>query len=153
VSARSARHHVQTYVSQELYEQILREAAVQRQSVSECIRTALEEIYAIREELGRPLERDTDEESPGTRLGHRVLGQFEERIVGGFNRQIDEIERLRDQLRRLEAMVDRQYVGLMLHLPDADADEEQKRSASASRRYHAWRRAVDKLLGSSIRRP
>ena len=77
MSPRSARHHVQTYVDQELYEQILREAAVQRQSVSECIRAALEEIYAIREELGRPLERDTEEGSPGARLGHRVLGQFD----------------------------------------------------------------------------
>jgi hypothetical protein len=50
-------------------------------------------------------------------------------------------------------MVDRQYVGLMLQLPDVGADEEQKRSARASRRYHAWRRAVEKLLGSSTRRP
>jgi pyruvate/2-oxoglutarate dehydrogenase complex dihydrolipoamide acyltransferase (E2) component len=49
--------------------------------------------------------------------------------------------------------VDRQYVGLMLQLPDVGADEEQKRSASASRRYHAWRRAVEKLLGSSTRSP
>lgn len=153
MSGRSAKHHVQTYVSQDLYEQILREAAVQRQTVSECIRAALEEIYAIREELGRPLEREPGDGSPGARLGHRVLGQFEERIVGGFSRQIDEIQALREQLRRLEAMLDRQYVGLMLQLPDVGPDEEQKRSAGASRRYHAWRRAVDKLLGSSKPRP
>jgi hypothetical protein len=50
-------------------------------------------------------------------------------------------------------MVDRQYVGLMLQLPDVGVDEEQQRSASASRRYHAWRRAVEKLLGSSTRSP
>jgi len=153
VSERSARHHFQTYVSRDLYEQVLREAAVQRQTVSERIRAALEEIYAIGEELGRPFEREHGEGSRGARLGHRVLGQFEERIVGGFSRQIGEIQAPREQLRRLEAMVDRQYVGLMLQLPDVGADEEQKRSASASRRYHAWRRAVEKLLGSTTRRP
>jgi predicted HicB family RNase H-like nuclease len=144
---------VQVYLSTDLYERILREAAVQRRSVSECVRDALEEIYAIRDELSRPLEPEEDGASEGGRLAHRLLGQLEERMLGAFSRQLDEIRLLGEQHRRLEAMADRQYVSLMLYLPEVAQEDAEERSANANRRYHAWRRAVEKLLDSAKPRP
>ena len=45
MSTRSQRpHHVQVYLSTEMYKRILREAEVERRSVSECVREALEEL-------------------------------------------------------------------------------------------------------------
>lgn len=151
-SAARRPHQVRTYLGTELYERVLREAAVQRCSVSECIHDALQEVYAIRDELSRPLKLPGHEESAGARLGHRLVDELDERIMGAFSRQLDEIQALSEQLRRLEAMADRQYVSLMLYLPDVAEAEAEARSTSANRRYQAWRRAVDKMLGPLNRR-
>ena len=154
MSRRTQRpHHVQVYLGTDLYERILREAAVQRRSVSDCVREALEEVYAIRDELTRPLEESPDDPSAGGRLAHRLLADLEERLSGGLSRQLDEICRLGDQLRRLEAMGDRQYISLMLYLPDVTAEDGEARLANANRRYETWRRAVDGLLETAKRRP
>lgn len=154
MSGRGQRpHHVQVYLGTDLYERILREAAVQRQSVSECAREALEEVYAIRDELTRPLEESPDQPAAGGRLAHRLLAELEERLSGGLSRQLDEICRLSDQIRRLEAMTDRQYISLMLYLPDVTPEDGEARLASANRRYETWRRAVDGLLENAKRRP
>jgi hypothetical protein len=74
-------------------------------------------------------------------------------MTGGLSRQLDEIHLVAERLRRLEAMADRQYVSLMLYPPDVGEGEAKERSASANRRYQAWRRAVDKVLDSPKRRP
>ena len=81
----------------------------------------------------------------------RLLAQLEERIAGGLSRQLAEIDLVAERIRRLEAMTDRQYVSLMLYLPDLSDDEVGERSATVNRRYEAWRRAVDKLLNGSKR--
>lgn len=144
-------HQVRTYLGAELYERVLREAAVQRCSVSECIHDALQEPYAIRDELNRPLDLGKRKGSKASPLAHRLIAQLEERMAGGLSRQLASPAPLAERLRRLEAMADRQYVSLMLYLPDVAEDEE--RSASVYRRYQAWRRAVEKTLDSSKRRP
>lgn len=153
MSRRTRRqNHIQVYLSEELYERILREAAVQRQSVSECARAALEELYAIRDELSRPLEPSAEDTPIGAQLGHRLLRHHEERMAGAFSRQLDEIRVLGEQLRRLVAMTDRQYVSLMLYLPDVGQADGEKRAASAQRRYQSWRRAVENALKPTERR-
>ncbi len=50
-------------------------------------------------------------------------------------------------------MIDRQYVSLMLYLPDISERDAEKRSASATHRYRTWQQAVNKLVDSSKRRP
>jgi hypothetical protein len=145
-------HQVRTYLEAELYERVLREAAVQRQSVSECIHDALEELYAIRDELSRPLEMSTAAGSGAGPLAHRLINALEERLLGAFSRQLEEIQELGTQIRRLDVMVDRQQVSLMLYLPDISREEEQARIPSTTRRYNAWREAVDKILAGRRRR-
>jgi len=127
-------HQLRTYLEAELYERVLREAAVQRQSVSECIHDALEELYAIRDELSRPLEMSSGEGSGARPLAHRLISGLEERMVGAFSRQLEEVQELGTQIRRVEMMVDRHKVSLMLYLPDIPKEEEQARVPSAERR-------------------
>ena len=146
-------HQVRTYLEADLYERVLREAAVQRQSVSECIHDALEELYAIRDELSRPLKMSSEEGSGAGPLAHRLLSGLEERLLGAFSRQLEEIQGLGTELRRVEMMVDRQQVSLMLYLPDVSKEEEQARVPAAERRYKAWRNAVDKLVAMPRRTP
>ncbi len=43
-------------------------------------------------------------------------------------------------------MLDRQYIGLMLYLPDVADELHDARAKAALRRYEAWRRAVEQLL-------
>ena len=50
------RHELRVYVSADLYERLVREAASRRITVSECVRTDLKEFYAIKDELMAPLE-------------------------------------------------------------------------------------------------
>jgi len=150
-------HHVRTYLEAELYERVLREAAVQRQSVSKCIHDAVDEPYAIRDELSRPLAMSLGERSGSEPMAHRLISGLEERLLGAFSRQLEEIQEPGTQLRRVEMMVDRQQVSLMLYLPDIPKEEEQARVPSAERRHKAWRNVVDKWVAmprrTTARRP
>ncbi|HUG35309.1 MAG TPA: hypothetical protein VML54_00070 [Candidatus Limnocylindrales bacterium] len=74
---------------------------------------------------------------------------WKERMTAAFSRQLAEIQSLDEQLRRLEAMADRQYVSLMLYLPDVPPEDAEGRAADAKQRYQAWRRAVDKLVDAA----
>lgn len=117
------------------------------------IHDALEELYAIRDELSRPLDLSPGEGSGAGPLAHRLISALEGRLLGAFSRQLEEIQDLGTQLRRVEMMVDRQQVSLMLYLPDIPRDEEQARVPAAERRYRAWRDAVDKWVARPRRTP
>jgi hypothetical protein len=139
-------HRVRASVGRELYERILREAASRRISVSHCIRMDLEELYAIRDELSQPIEVTRSAGAARPRLIHRLLAETETRLAADLDRHLAEVAALGDAIRRLEAMLDRQYVGLMLYLPDVADELHDAHAKAALRRYEAWRRAVEQLL-------
>ncbi len=139
-------HRVRSSIGRELYERLLREAASRRISVSHCIRMDLEELYAIRDELSQPIEIARSAGVAKPRLIHRLLAETETRLAADLDRHLAEVGALGDAVRRLEAMLDRQYVGLMLYLPDVADELHDDQAKVALRRYEAWRRAVEKLL-------
>ncbi len=139
-------HRVRSSIGRELYERLLREAASSRISVSHCIRMDLEELYAIRDELSQPIEVTRSAGAAKPRLIHRLLAETETRLAADLDRHLAEVTALGDVIRRLEAMLDRQYVGLMLYLPDVADELHDDQAKVALRRYEAWRRAVEKLL-------
>lgn len=142
-------YRVRASVGAELYERILREAAARRLSVSHCIRADLQELYAIRDELSRPIATTTPGGGGRSSLVHRLLAETETRLAADLGRQLDELGALRNAVRLLELMLDRQYLGLMLYLPDIPADDDDTRARGALRRYEAWKEAVDQLLRRS----
>ena len=139
-------HRVRSSIGRELYERLLREAASRRISVSHCIRMDLEELYAIRDELSQPIELTRSAGAAKPRLIHLLLAETETRLAADLDRHLAEVGALGDAVRRLEAMLDRQYVGLMLYLPDVADELHDDQAKVALRRYEAWRRAVEKLL-------
>jgi hypothetical protein len=143
---RRVEHRVRSSVGQDLYERLLREAASHRISVSHCIRMDLEELYAIRDELSQPIEVARSAGAAKPRLIHRLLAETETRLAADLDRHLAEVAALGDAIRRLEAMLDRQYVGLMLYLPDVADELHDAHAKAALRRYEAWRRAVEQLL-------
>ena len=148
---RRVEHRVRASVGQELYERLLREAASRRISVSHCIRMDLEKLYAIRDELSQPIEVARSAGAAKPRLIHRLLAETETRLAADLDRHLAEVGALGDAVRRLEAMLDRQYVGLMLYLPDVADELHDDQAKVALRRYEAWRRAVEKLLDGDNR--
>jgi len=140
-------HRVRSSVGAELYERILRDAAARRISVSHCIRADLEELYAIRDELSRPIEMKATGAGRPSGLLHRLLAETETRLAADLGRQLEELDALRGSVRRVELMLDRQYIGLMLYLPDLPQDTEESRVRAALRRYEAWKQAVERLVG------
>lgn len=139
-------HRVRSSVGSALYQRILREAAARRLSVSHTVRADLEELYAIRDEVARPIAVGAPAAGKGSPLLHRLLAETETRLAADLGRQLKELDGLRAAVRRLEAMLDRHYVGLMLYLPDVPADSEDARARGALRRYEAWKQAVAQLL-------
>jgi len=67
-------------------------------------------------------------------------------MAADLDRHLAEVGAIGDAVRRLVAMLDRQYVGLMLYLPDVAEELHDAQVKAAHRRYEAWRRAVEKLL-------
>ena len=106
----------------------------------------LEELYAIRDELSQPIEVTRSAGVAKPRIIHRLLAETETRLAADLDRHLAEVGALGDAVRRLEAMLDRQYVGLMLYLPDVADELHDDQAKVALRRYEAWRRAVEKLL-------
>lgn len=79
----------------------------------------------------------------GRRIPHTLLDPIEERIAASIGVWATALSDLGERLRRLEWMIDRHYLGLMLHLPDVAEDLRAERSSSASARHRAWTREVD----------
>ena len=112
-----------------------------------------EELYAIRDELSRPIEVARRAGAARPRLIHRLLAETETRLAADLDRHVAELATLKNAIRRLEAMLDRQYIGLMLYLPDVGDEPYDGRAKAALRRYEAWRRAVEQLLDGGNKGP
>lgn len=87
-------------------------------------------------------------------LLHRLLAETETRLAADLGRQLGELHALRASVRRLEVMLDRQYVGLMLYLPDVPAESEDSRARAVLRRYEAWKEAAgNRCCAAATSRP
>jgi hypothetical protein len=139
-------YEVRAYVSRELYDRLLREAAARHLNVSECLRADLEEFYAIRDELASAVSAKAAETSPGRRIMHTLLSEMEARIAADITSQAPRLLEIEKRLAQVAAMIDRHYAGMMLHLPEVPDSDAKARSTSALNRYRAWKRAVTELL-------
>lgn len=138
--ARRSQFEVRSYAGRDLYERVLREAAARRISVSECVRTDLTGYYAIQDELsGCVRVGDAYKAAPARRILHTLLAEMEERFVATIDRQTSAFS---ESLQVLAWMIDRGYLGSMLHFPDVPPADRDTRSKRAQDRLVAWRDAV-----------
>jgi len=142
---RRSQFELRSYAGADLYERVLREAAARRLSISECVRTDLSEYYAIRDELTECVhvhESEPDGE-PRKRIVHTLLAEMETRLVAGLDRQGAIFE---ESLNVLAWMIERSYLGLILHLPEVREGESDQRARSARLRHAAWKKEVRRCI-------
>jgi len=140
-----ARYEIRSYAGADLYGRVVREAAARGMTVSECVRRELEDLYAYRDALADALRIAGDEGGPARGLLEAALKGLEARLVGNFGVQLQRLERLISEQSRLEAMIDRFYLGVMLHLEDVPEHVRPARLKRAAERHRAWREVVDRI--------
>jgi hypothetical protein len=141
------RHEIRCMAGAELYGRLLREAAARGLTLSECVRRELEELYAFRDELGDALRIAGDDGTPARGLFDAALKGLEARLAGNFGAQAERLDRLGTNLARLEAMIDRFYLGVMLHLEDVPEQLRSVRLKRASERHRAWLEVIERMAG------
>ena len=142
------RHEIRSFAGAELYGRLLREAAARGMTVSECVRRELEELYAFRDELSDALRIASDDGTPARGLFDAALKGLEARLAGNFGAQLERLERANGNLARLEAMIDRFYLGVMLHLEDVPEQLRSVRLKRASERHRAWLEVVGRMVAA-----
>ena len=147
------RYEIRAMTGAKLYERLLREAAARRWTISECVRRELEELYAFRDELGDALRIAGDDESPARGLFDAALKGLEARLAGNFGAQLTRLDRVTSDIARLEAMIDRFYLALMVHLEDVPEHARPARLKRASERHRAWLEVVERMVSLSSRLP
>jgi hypothetical protein len=78
----------------------------------------------------------------------KVLDGVEKRLGATLAAQTVRIDDLAVGVVRLEAMIDRFYAGVMLHLEDVPEDVRPARLKRAAEKRQAWREAVDRMAGT-----
>lgn len=142
------RHEIRSMAGAELYGRLLREAAARGLTVSECVRRELEELYAFRDELGDALRIAGGDGAPARGLFDAALKGLEARLAGNFGAQLERLDRIERHLARLDAMVDRFYLGVMLHLEDVPEQLRAGRLKRASERHRAWIEVVAQMIAA-----
>jgi hypothetical protein len=141
------KHELRTFVNREDYKRVEREAGTRRASVAKTVRDCLTEYFNLREELATAMTEPgkAGEEHSG-KIIHTLLARTEERIAVTIERLEERISQLYDQNLILTAMLDRLYLGVMIHLPEVPKDLADGALASANRRHMNWLKAVEKIL-------
>jgi len=134
-------HELRTHVGDALYQRMLREAAASGERLSEIARAGLSEAFAARDVLANSL-RAPRSIGGAMEVVPLPLLELEQRLA-------DQLTVVDARLVRVEAMIDRLYYGLMLHMAEVPIDARGARSASAGARHRAWVEAVDHQVGDA----
>ena len=144
------RYQVRFKAPQALYHRLLREAAASGTSLSEVVRAAVVEAFAARDAIASAFTMAPSEGERPVR-GPLPLLEVEQRLCERLSAQDNASAAQSAQLRQLEAMLDRFYYGLMLHLAEVPSDARSARQASAEARTRAWAVAVAERVERSTK--
>jgi len=141
---RGRQAEVRVWLPQDVYERLLREAAVRGVSLSRTAREHIQGHLELEESLvgvARSGEPPPHHRALGAAVRLRLLDELEERIVATLGRQAERIDRVSDDLGLVVAMIDRAYLGLaMLHSiqpPKLGEKDFVKRSEWLEARFRA----------------
>jgi hypothetical protein len=139
---------MRVYVSADLYERLVREAASRRTTVSECVRADLREFHAIKDELMAPLEVREDGGEVRRRIIHQLVAEMETRVVAGLDRlSVEFSSAVGRQSVLLGSTINQAYTGIVVFLDgDIPAEARDAGVESARRRVTDWRKGVARLI-------
>ena len=138
------RRAVYSHLDPAEYRQLRCEAAARGVSLAACIADCLREYFAFRAEMATATT-PTEAGAPHTGLIHSLFARTEERLAATLDAYAGD---RRDELRRLESMVDRLVVLYLVHTPEVARELHAAAIASANRRYANYRQAVSDLVAS-----
>ena len=135
---------LQTYLSEKDCKTLEREATARRLTRSSCMRRILESHLRHQ----RDLVGVTDHPEAAGAAEMNILARLrehEERVAATVRSVGDELAWVEQTVQLVMAMVDRVYLGLMVHLPEVPERERAGAVASAERRHLQWQRHVRTL--------
>lgn len=141
------KFELRAFVSQEEYKRIEREANSRGTSIAKTIRDGLSEYFKLREELATAMTEpgQAGDEHSG-KIIHTLLARTEERIAATIERLEERISQLHDQNTVLTAIIDRLYLGIMIHVPEVPSELADGAVASANKRHEKWLKATEKTI-------
>jgi hypothetical protein len=144
---RGRQQELRLWLPPELYERVLRDAAVLGVSLSRCVRDRLEAHLALEEELLRVVVKDAREQgrAAGAALRLRLLDELEARLAATLGRQADSLAQLTADLRLVVCQLDRAYAGLVGNMLLKETRDLDLRARQAEELCVRWREAVHRL--------
>lgn len=136
------------YLDRGTYKRLMKEHANrQGTTLSRCISDCLAEYFGLLDEMASVLERDTEAgEAKQGKIIHTLLAETEARIAASVDRQSKRISAMKEDIQILRAMIDRSYLGIMIHVPEVEDGMEKGALVSANLRHGKWRKSVETLL-------
>jgi len=144
---RGRQEELRLWLPPELYERVLRDAAVRGVSLSRCVRDRLEAHLALEQELLHVVVKDAREQgrAAGAALRLRLLDELEARLAASLGRQADSLAQLTSDLRLVVCQLDRAYAGLVGNMLLKETRDLDHRAKQAEELCARWREAVHRL--------
>jgi hypothetical protein len=144
---RGRQEELRLWLPPELYERVLRDAAVRGVSLSRCVRDRLEAHLALEEELLHVVVKDAREQgrAAGAALRMRLLDELEARLAATLGRQADSLAQVASDLRLVVCQLDRAYAGLVGNVLLKDVSDLDHRVRQAEALCERWREATHRL--------
>jgi hypothetical protein len=135
------------WVPPELYERVLRDAAVRKASLSRCICDRLELCYEIEADWADALEAVPPAGKAGAAvLRHKILDAMEERLAATLEQHALRLQESAAVLRRVESMCDHLALWLFVLLPAPRQREMEDRQQQGRQSHGRWRLGVRRLV-------
>ncbi len=131
---------------------LVREAQTSAKSQSSILRNALDEHWALQDEVAAPIGEVGDQKAG--RLIHTLLAETEERIARSYDVSLRRLHRRVDALfRRIEllsVMVAQAYFVYLSHTPAIPDELRDSAIASAKGRYARWEDSIVHALARDL---
>jgi hypothetical protein len=144
---RGRLQELRIWVPPELYERVLRDAAVRRASLSRCVRDRLELCYEIEADWADALEAVPPAGKAGAAaLRHKILDAMEERLAATLEQHALRQQEAWIELRRVGCMIDHLALWLFVLLPSPKRRELEARQEQGRETHDRWRHGVRRLV-------
>ena len=144
---RGRLQELRIWVPPELYERVLRDAAVRRASLSRCVRDRLELCYEIEADWADALESVPPAGKAGAAaLRHKILDAMEERLAATLEQHALRQQEAWIELRRVGCMIDHLALWLFVLLPSPKRRELESRQEQGRETHGRWKHGVRRLV-------
>jgi hypothetical protein len=130
------RRQVATYLNEEEFHQLSRQAAGRKVSLSRHVKERL-----LRVEGGSGAETEAEV------IAEAIVTAAERRLADGVDRSIARaLKPLAQRLGSITAMLDQFALTMLINTPEVAESRKEQAIAAGERRHRGWKRAVEQLL-------